>query len=56
MPHKRYKRDQPERLINATNAVNATNVQPKYSIKQYKCCKRRKNVQPQCNMKKLQKL
>jgi len=50
MPHKRYKRDQPECLIMPQN------VQLKHSIKQYKCCKCRKNEQPQRHMKKLQKL
>ena len=51
MPHRSYKRNQPRHLINATDAVNATNIQPKHSLKQYKCCKCHKTVEPQCPMK-----
>ena len=32
MPHRRYKHDQPECFINATNAVNLSSVHPKHSI------------------------
>ena len=48
MPHKRYKHcerhkhDQPERLINATDAVNLTSVHPKHSINNKSIVKRHK--------------
>ena len=44
---KRHTKDQPERLINATNAVKATNVHPKHSINNTKTLNAT-NVQPQC--------
>ena len=44
---KRLKNDQPERLVNATNALNATKVQPKHSINNTNAVNVTK-LQPQC--------
>ena len=54
MPHKRYKHserhknDWPECLINATNAVNLTNVHPKQFLNNTNTVNATKNVHCQC--------